>query len=82
MVLWFFDKTSLVLQVVLWFFDKTPLVLQAVPNSLRKPPRLCFDYLGIGSAYSVPGISSVRCLGRFIMSKNALIENALTLGHN
>lgn len=42
----------------------------------------CFAYLGSGFASLVLGIASVMCLGRFIMSKNALIENALTLGHN
>lgn len=51
-------------------------------NSSRRPPRACSAYSVIFSASLVLGIASVMCLGRFIMSKNALIENALTLGHN
>lgn len=57
-------------------------MLQVVLQLLRIPPRSGFVYLGTGSASLVSGIASVRCLGRFIMSKNALIENALMLGHN
>ena len=44
-----------------------------------------FAYLGTGFASLASlasGIASMMCLGGFIMSKNALIENALTLGHN
>lgn len=57
-------------------------MLQVVLQLLRIPPRSCFVYLGTGFAYLFSGIAYKMCLGRFIMSKNALIENALMLGHN
>lgn len=48
----------------------------------KKTFQVVFAYLGTGFASLASGIASMMCLGRFIMSKNALIENALTLGHN
>lgn len=68
--------------MVLRFLEKTFQVLQVVLQLFEKTSQIVFTYLGTGFASLVSGIASVRCLGRFIMSKNALIENALTLGHN
>lgn len=68
--------------MVLRFLEKTFQVLQVVLQLFEKTSQIVFTYLGTGFASLVSGIASMMCLGGFIMSKNALIENALTLGHN